>query len=59
VLADALWAAVHGLCSLELAGFHDSADAAETRFNVTTGAILRGLLTPEGLKKLETLSRAW
>lgn len=57
VLADALWAAVHGLCSLELAGFHDSAEAAETRFNVTTGAILRGLLTPKGLKKLEALSR--
>lgn len=52
VLADALWAAVHGLCSLELAGFHASAEAAEKRFNVTTGAILRGLLTPEGRKKL-------
>ena len=57
VLADALWAAVHGLCSLELAGFHDSAEAAEKRFNVTTGAILRGLLTPEGRKKLDALSR--
>ncbi|HAC59619.1 MAG TPA: TetR family transcriptional regulator [Rhodobiaceae bacterium] len=57
VLADALWAAVHGLCSLELAGFHDSAEAAEKRFSVTTGAILRGLLTPEGRKKLDGLSR--
>ena len=57
VLADALWAAVHGLCSLELAGFHDSAAAAEKRFNVTTGAILRGLLTSEGRKKLDSLNR--
>jgi AcrR family transcriptional regulator len=57
VLADALWAAVHGLCSLELAGFHDSAEAAENRFNVTTGAILRGLLTPEGRKKLDSLNQ--
>ncbi|MEQ8267937.1 MAG: TetR/AcrR family transcriptional regulator [Parvibaculum sp.] len=57
VLADALWAAVHGLCSLELAGFHESAEAAEKRFNVTTGAILRGLLTPKGLKKLDSFTR--
>lgn len=57
VLADALWAAVHGLCSLELAGFHASAEAAEKRFNVTTVAILRGLLTPEGRKKLDRLNR--
>jgi AcrR family transcriptional regulator len=57
VLADALWAAVHGLCSLELAGFHASAEAAEKRFDVTTAAILRGLLTPEGRKKLDRLNR--
>lgn len=57
LVADAFWAAVHGLCSLELAGFHSSAEAAEKRFNLTTGAILRGLLTPQGVKKLESFSR--
>lgn len=56
-LAGALWAAVHGHCSLELAGFHASPEAAEKRFNMTTEAILRGLLTPKGLKKLESFSR--
>lgn len=56
-LAGALWAAVHGHCSLELAGFHASPEAAEKRFNLTTEAILRGLLTPKGLKKLESFSR--
>ncbi|ABS64263.1 transcriptional regulator, TetR family [Parvibaculum lavamentivorans DS-1] len=57
ILADALWAAVHGLSSLELAGFHISAEAAEKRFNVTAGAVLRGLLTPAGLKKLDGFTR--
>lgn len=57
VIADALWATVHGLCSLELAGFHLSAEAAEKRFSVTAGAILRGLLTPKGLAKYESFSR--
>lgn len=56
-LAGALWAGVHGHCSLELAGFHESAEAAEKRFNMTTGAILRGLLTPKGLEKLESFTR--
>lgn len=56
-LAGALWAAVHGHCSLELAGFHASPEAAEKRFNMTTEAILRGLLTPKGLKKLDSFSR--
>jgi AcrR family transcriptional regulator len=56
-LAGALWAAVHGHCSLELAGFHASPEAAEKRFNMTTEAILRGLLTPKGLRKLESFSR--
>lgn len=58
VLADALWATVHGLCSLELAGFHESAEEAAERFSVTTGAVLRGLLTPEGLKKYESFTQA-
>lgn len=58
VLADALWATVHGLCSLELAGFHASAEAAADRFSVTTGAVLRGLLTADGLKKLDGFTQA-
>jgi AcrR family transcriptional regulator len=57
IVADAMWATVHGLCSLELAGFHASAEAAEKRFNVTTDAILRGLLTPKGLDKYESFTR--
>lgn len=56
-LAGALWAAVHGHCSLELAGFHENREAAEKRFNLTTEAILRGLLTPKGLEKLESFTR--
>ncbi|MBX3504648.1 MAG: TetR/AcrR family transcriptional regulator [Parvibaculum sp.] len=56
-LAGAMWAAVHGHCSLELAGFHENAVAAEKRFHMTTSAILRGLLTPNGLEKLEKFTR--
>ncbi|MBX3447618.1 MAG: TetR/AcrR family transcriptional regulator [Parvibaculaceae bacterium] len=56
-LAGAMWAAVHGHCSLELAGFHENAAAAEKRFHMTTSAILRGLLTPKGLEKLEKFTR--
>lgn len=58
ILADALWAAVHGLSSLELAGFHASAAAAEKRFHVTAEAVLRGLLTPKGLKKFDAITKA-
>ncbi len=57
-IADALWATVHGLCSLELAGFHASAEAAEARFSLTCGAVLKGLLTPTGLAKLQSLEDA-
>ncbi|MDP2125071.1 MAG: TetR/AcrR family transcriptional regulator [Parvibaculum sp.] len=57
IIADALWATVHGLCSLELAGFHLSAEDAEKRFGVAAGAVMRGLLTPKGLKKYESFSR--
>ena len=58
IVADALWATVHGLCSLELAGFHLSAEDAEKRFAVAAGAVMRGLLTPKGLKKYESFSRS-
>mgnify|MGYP001161910535 CR=1 FL=1 len=56
IMADALWATVHGLCSLELAGFHTSAEGAEARFSLTCGAVLKALLTPKGLAKLEALA---
>lgn len=58
IIADALWATVHGLCSLELAGFHLSAEDAEKRFGVAAGAVMRGLLTPKGLKKYESFTRS-
>lgn len=45
MVADALWAVVHGLCSLELAGFHDSATDAKAHFAITTQAVIRGFLT--------------
>jgi len=53
LIADALWATVHGLCSLELAGFHASADEANARFVTTTSAILVGFLTAKGRERLK------
>jgi AcrR family transcriptional regulator len=56
MIADAFWSTVHGLCSLELAGFYASADAAQARFNFTCLAVMRGLLTGKGQAKLRALS---
>ncbi len=56
MIADALWAVVHGLCSLELAGFHDSAADAKTHFAVTTQAVIRGFLTDKGRARLDAIS---
>jgi AcrR family transcriptional regulator len=53
VIADSLWATVHGLCSLELAGFYSSREAAEKRFNFCANASIRGMLTPAGVKRLD------
>lgn len=53
MIADAFWAVVHGLCSLELAGFHVSADAAQSRFYVTTRAVIYGFMTPKGRAKFD------
>lgn len=52
LIADAFWATVHGLCSLELAGFYASAEAAQARFDFTCPAVVRGLLTEKGLARL-------
>ncbi|MDO8289090.1 MAG: TetR/AcrR family transcriptional regulator [Parvibaculum sp.] len=57
LVADAFWAVVHGLCSLELAGFHATADEAKTRFAVTTLAVIRGFMTDKGRAKLESYTR--
>ncbi len=43
-----LWATVHGHVSLELAGFHESEEAANSRFLLLTRSVLAGLLTKKG-----------
>ena len=58
MIADAFWAVVHGLCSLELAGFHATAEDAKARFGVTTLAMIRGFLTKKGLAKLDSFTKA-
>jgi AcrR family transcriptional regulator len=55
MVADAFWATVHGLCSLELAGFYRRAEDADAAFAFTTFAVLKGVLTPKGLAKIEAL----
>lgn len=57
-IADAFWAVVHGLCSLELAGFHPTAEEAKAQFAVTTLAVTRGFLTEKGRAKLDSFSKA-
>jgi AcrR family transcriptional regulator len=57
MIADSFWAVAHGLCSLELAGFHATADDARARFAITTGALMRGLLTDKGRAKLESFAQ--
>jgi AcrR family transcriptional regulator len=57
MIADAFWAVVHGLCSLELAGFHATADDANARFAITTLALMRGFLTEKGHAKLDSFTR--
>ncbi|WP_217469184.1 hypothetical protein [Paraburkholderia ultramafica] len=55
VPADAILATVHGRCSLEVAGYHDSASAARDRFFFTFEALLRGVLTETGRRKMFSL----
>ena len=56
LIADAFWSTVHGLCSLELAGFYASAEAAQARFGFTCFAVMRGLLTEKGLARFASLA---
>jgi len=57
LVADAFWAVVHGLCSLELAGFHATAEDARKRFAVTTLAMIRGFMTDKGRAKLDAYAQ--
>ncbi|MDE1173542.1 MAG: TetR/AcrR family transcriptional regulator [Parvibaculaceae bacterium] len=50
MVANALWATVHGLTSLELAGYHATSEEAAEQFTFTSHAILKGLMTEKGLK---------
>lgn len=54
MIADAFWAVAHGLCSLELAGFHASAEEAEARFVTTTRAVMTGFLTGKGRARMNS-----
>lgn len=57
MIADAFWAVAHGLCSLELAGFHASAEEADRRFVTTTRAVMTGFLTDEGRARMNSTAR--
>lgn len=52
LITDSLWAAVHGLCSLELAGYYASPEEAEGRFRFALRAMMSGVLTAQGRKRL-------
>ena len=52
-VADMLWAHVHGLCSLELAGYYTNEKAAQDRFNLSAETTMRGLLSEKGRSRLE------
>eukprot|EP00439_Symbiodinium_sp_Y106_P089690 s1_g2226.t1 len=53
-----LWAAVHGHVSLELAGFHENQDTADSSFLLLTRSVLVGLLTSKGKKAWTALLQA-
>jgi AcrR family transcriptional regulator len=50
LIAHALWATVHGVVSLELAGGLDQVDAADL-FSLATRTIAAGFMTPETLAR--------
>lgn len=52
-VADMLWANVHGLCSLELAGYYASEKAAQARFDLSSETIIRGLISDKGRLHLD------
>lgn len=41
-IADALWAVVNGLTSLEMAGYYSTVEDAENRFALTAGILIEG-----------------
>jgi len=47
LVADCLWAGIHGVCSLELAGYPSNEKAAETRFHATTASMMLGFAPPK------------
>ncbi len=57
-ISESFWATIHGLCSLELAGFYKSEEDARTGFTLTAFAVMRGLLTSKGRAKLDALLAA-
>lgn len=57
MIADAFWAVAHGLCSLELAGYHTSASEAGARFITTTSAVMTGFLTEKGRARMNLATR--
>ena len=52
-VADMLWAHVHGLCSMELAGYYTNEKAAQERFDLSAETIMRGLVSEKGRKRLQ------
>lgn len=57
-ISESFWATIHGLCSLELAGFYKNENDARAAFTLTAFAVMRGLMTPKGLAKLDALLAA-
>ncbi len=57
-ISESFWATLHGLCSLELAGFYKSEEDAEAGFTLTAFAVMRGLLTAKGRAKLDAMLAA-
>lgn len=57
-VSEAFWATLHGLCSLELGGFYKNDQHAEAGFSLAAFAVMKGLMTPKGLAKLDALLAA-
>lgn len=50
-ITSVMWATVHGHASLEIAGFHKTREEADRHYDLFAGAVVKGLLTPDGLQK--------
>ncbi|KAB7739222.1 TetR family transcriptional regulator [Parvibaculum sedimenti] len=57
-ISEAFWATLHGLCSLELGGFYKNEQDAEAGFSLAAFAVMKGLMTPKGLARLDALLTA-